>query len=208
MIFQVPDPAKLSQPVATDTPIAAIARDIIAVLGATGLLWTILWTLARSWTRDRLYSLLESKPETRAKFVLDVIGKETHRNEIGTIVLDTVAGPHHRDRFRAIIGELYEIELEQLREMRKSVHDLGMRTGELVVSVSTMEDLTRTFAASQMESAKTTAVLAESVRSMNESMTYLRDEMGKLGDKIDRTQEIVISSMPSRQQGRRRPPRQ
>ena len=174
--------------------VGSVAREVLEVLGVVGIMWTVLWTVLRSFTRERLYKLLLSSFGARSGFVIGVINHEQHRNTFAKIVFDCVSNDDNKHRLKAIVSELYHDEMAENRKARENLNELGRLVGDAVTRSQTVEEMAVKIAETQTEMAKSHAVMAKAMEGFGENVRTGREEIGKLSDKFDRMQELLMES--------------
>jgi hypothetical protein len=181
--------------------LVSVVREFVETIGAISLCWAFLWTVFRSFTRERIYKILRSDFGARSGFVLGVVSDAKHRETFAKFVLDAVSHDNNKHRLKAIVSELYEEEREENRRTRHAVDELGRLTQDAVQRSVALEEMAEKLSDSTNASATANSVLAESMKNFASSLDHMRREMTSLSGKVDRTQEIILQSKFSRRQG-------
>lgn len=174
------------------------ANDLLRVGGAISVLTITLWTIFRSFTRERAYALLRTDIGLQRKFIEDVLKDKSERLVICALVLDAMQDENLAPRHRTVIEDLFPEEIDGNKRARSEIARVGEIAGDAIRRNEVLEEIFDKLSLAQTSNAEATAVMAETMRNMAGRVDDLKKDIHVLSDHVRETNRIIIQHNTTR----------
>ncbi len=167
------------------------ARDVVAIFGVVAFTYALLVTLFRSFTRERVFALLESDNEKHTKFVLGIIKADGNKAILAATIVTLIRDPQWGSLFKAAQGDLWSKEIEARDKTARDVGELGRLVGQQIQASSDAREFMGKMSTQWRAADKTNALLAQALDGLRTGMESIHEEVKSLRNYADDTREYV-----------------